>query len=180
LHMCSVLCKTNSRVIEQLVSAVTIFCFFCYFANTLCFPDSSYTAGIVYMVYMGLLAVFCTNAVNIYAGINGLEAGQCFIMSCAILAHNFIEMSSGRAVSNHLFSAQLMMPFTATTLGLLYYNWYPSLVFVGDTYCYFAGMTFAGKLTVYTHVSDHSTCLEIGLLTLVSTLYEVASAMPVQ
>ena len=32
--------------------------------------------GTVYMVYMGLLAVFCTNAVNIYAGINGLEAGQ--------------------------------------------------------------------------------------------------------
>ncbi|CAN0586028.1 unnamed protein product [Laminaria digitata] len=28
------------------------------------------------MVYMGMLAVFCTNAVNIYAGINGLEAGQ--------------------------------------------------------------------------------------------------------
>eukprot|EP00953_Heterococcus_sp_UTEX-ZZ885_P016745 9397-Heterococcus_DN1.PRE.1 len=64
-------------------------------------------------------------------GINGLEAGQCFIMSCAILAHNFIEMSGGRAVSNHLFSAQLMMPFTATTLGMLYYNWYPSC---GDTW----------------------------------------------
>jgi UDP-N-acetylglucosamine--dolichyl-phosphate N-acetylglucosaminephosphotransferase len=25
---------------------------------------------------MGALAVFCTNAINIYAGINGLEAGQ--------------------------------------------------------------------------------------------------------
>lgn len=28
------------------------------------------------MLYMGMLAVFCTNAINIYAGINGLEAGQ--------------------------------------------------------------------------------------------------------
>ncbi|CAN0501511.1 unnamed protein product [Scytosiphon promiscuus] len=37
------------------------------------------------MVYMGMLAVFCTNAVNIYAGINGLEAGQSFVMACAIL-----------------------------------------------------------------------------------------------
>lgn len=27
--------------------------------------------------------------------------------------------------------------------GLLWHNWYPSAVFVGDTYCYFAGMTFA-------------------------------------
>ncbi len=32
--------------------------------------------GVYYYVYMGLLAIFCTNAINIYAGINGLEAGQ--------------------------------------------------------------------------------------------------------
>lgn len=32
--------------------------------------------GWVFMLYMALLAVFCTNAINIYAGINGLEAGQ--------------------------------------------------------------------------------------------------------
>jgi len=31
--------------------------------------------GIVYYVYMAMLAVFCTNAINIYAGINGLEVG---------------------------------------------------------------------------------------------------------
>ena len=28
--------------------------------------------GILYYVYMGMLAVFCTNAINIYAGINGI------------------------------------------------------------------------------------------------------------
>jgi UDP-N-acetylglucosamine--dolichyl-phosphate N-acetylglucosaminephosphotransferase len=32
--------------------------------------------GVLYLVYMGALSVFCTNAINIYAGINGLEAGQ--------------------------------------------------------------------------------------------------------
>ncbi|KNC74115.1 hypothetical protein SARC_13327, partial [Sphaeroforma arctica JP610] len=32
--------------------------------------------GFLYYVYMGMLAVFCTNAINIYAGVNGLEAGQ--------------------------------------------------------------------------------------------------------
>ncbi|CAN0318076.1 unnamed protein product [Scytosiphon promiscuus] len=37
----------------------------------------------------------------------------------------------------------LLLPFIATTLALLRYNWYPARVFVGDTYCYFAGMTFA-------------------------------------
>ncbi|CAM9324246.1 unnamed protein product, partial [Chrysoparadoxa australica] len=99
--------------------------------------------GLLYMVYMGMLAVFCTNAVNIYAGINGLEAGQSFIISCAIITHNLVEMSAGRLPGNHLFSAMLMIPFCATTLGLLEHNWYPARAFVGDTYCYFAGMTFA-------------------------------------
>ena len=36
----------------------------------------------------GLLAVFCTNAINIYAGINGLEAGQTFVTACFVLAMN--------------------------------------------------------------------------------------------
>ena len=39
---------------------------------------------------MMLLAVFCTNAINIYAGINGLEAGQSLVIASAALTHNFI------------------------------------------------------------------------------------------
>ena len=31
--------------------------------------------GLLYYVYMGMLAIFCTNAINILAGINGLEVG---------------------------------------------------------------------------------------------------------
>lgn len=31
--------------------------------------------GIIYRIYMGSLAVFCTNSINIYAGINGIEVG---------------------------------------------------------------------------------------------------------
>lgn len=31
--------------------------------------------GLIYYVYMGNIAIFCTNAINIYAGINGLEVG---------------------------------------------------------------------------------------------------------
>lgn len=36
-----------------------------------------------------------------------------------------------------------MLPLLATTFGLLRHNWYPSSVFVGDTYTYFAGMCIA-------------------------------------
>ena len=33
---------------------------------------------------MGMLAVFCTNAINIHAGINGLEVGQTVVISAAV------------------------------------------------------------------------------------------------
>jgi len=100
--------------------------------------------GVFYLLYMGMLAVFCTNAINIYAGINGLEAGQSYVIGCSILLHNFLEIrSQSLSYENHLFSAMIMLSFVGVTLGLLKHNWYPASVFVGDTFCYFAGMTFA-------------------------------------
>jgi len=71
---------------------------------------------------MGLLAVFCTNAINIFAGINGLEAGQSLVIACSILVHNLLELD-GPNHSNHLFSCFLIIPFIAVTLGLLRWNW---------------------------------------------------------
>lgn len=100
--------------------------------------------GAFYLLYMGLLAVFCTNAINIYAGINGLEAGQSYVVGCAILLHNLIELArTGGDSPPHLLSAAITLPFVGVTLGLLRHNWYPARAFVGDTYCYFAGMAFA-------------------------------------
>lgn len=32
--------------------------------------------GILYYLYMAMLGIFCTNSINIYAGINGLEVGK--------------------------------------------------------------------------------------------------------
>lgn len=93
---------------------------------------------------MSMLAVFCTNAINIYAGINGLEAGQSYVIGCSVLLHNLIEIQSDSlSKENHLFSAMIILSFLGVTMALLKHNWYPASVFVGDTYCYFAGMTFA-------------------------------------
>ena len=41
---------------------------------------STIDLGILYYIYMGMLAIFCTNAINILAGINGLEVGQSVII----------------------------------------------------------------------------------------------------
>merc|ERR1712018_150335 len=44
---------------------------------------------------------------------------------------------------NHRFSLYFLCPYVATSLPLLWYNWYPSSIFPGDTFCYFSGMTLA-------------------------------------
>ena len=64
---------------------------------------------------------------------NGLEAGQTFIIACAVLCHNLFELSGPAGLlpavrDGHLFSAYLMLPLAATTLALLLFNWYPSQV----------------------------------------------------
>lgn len=111
----------------------------------------SLNVGLLYFIYMGMLAVFCTNAINILAGINGVEVGQSVVIGASIILFNIIELS-GSWGNKHLFSLYLLLPFLAVSLALLKYNWYPSQVFVGDTFCYFAGMTFA-VVAILSHFS---------------------------
>ncbi|PSS33540.1 UDP-N-acetylglucosamine--dolichyl-phosphate N-acetylglucosaminephosphotransferase [Actinidia chinensis var. chinensis] len=102
--------------------------------------------GWMYKLYMWLLAIFCTNSINIHAGLNGLEVGQTIVIACAILIHNAMQIgvsSDPEYKQAHAFSIYLVQPLLATSLALFSYNWNPSSVFVGDTYTYFAGMTMA-------------------------------------
>lgn len=103
----------------------------------------SVNLGILYYVYMGMLAVFCTNAINILAGINGLEVGQSVIIAFSIIVFNLVELFVGSRLRAYQFSLYFMIPYFTTTVPLLYYNWYPSQMFVGDTFCYYSGMLFA-------------------------------------
>lgn len=69
-----------------------------------------------------MLAVFCTNAINILAGVNGLEVGQSVIIAVSIVIFNCIELA-GLQWKAHQFSLYFMLPFIATSLALLKYNW---------------------------------------------------------
>lgn len=104
--------------------------------------------GILYYVYMAAIAIFCPNSINILAGINGIEVGQSIVIACLIILNDSLYILPKRAqphpaVEPHLFSIYLLLPFIGISLALLKHNWYPAKVFVGDTYCYFAGMIFA-------------------------------------
>ncbi|KAF2877576.1 UDP-GlcNAc-1-phosphate transferase [Massariosphaeria phaeospora] len=104
--------------------------------------------GWLYYVYMALLSIFSTNSINIFAGINGIEVAQSLVIALLIVANDVLYLTPFTpyphpATDSHLFSLYLLLPFIGVSLALLKHNWYPAKVFVGDTYCYFAGMVFA-------------------------------------
>ena len=104
--------------------------------------------GGLYYVYMAAICIFCPNSINILAGVNGIEVGQSVVIAVLIVLNDFLYISPRLsqphpAAESHLFSVYLLLPFIGVSLALLRHNWYPSKVFVGDTYCYFAGMVFA-------------------------------------
>ncbi len=92
-------------------------------------PDACIPPCARAQAYMVLLVIFCTNSINILAGVNGLEAGQTFVVACAILTLNLASVAgfaagSSQAVKDgHLFSAYLMLPLAGVTFGLLTFNW---------------------------------------------------------
>lgn len=85
----------------------------------LCFPPK----GFLYYIYMGMLAVFCTNAINILAGINGLEVGQSLVIAVSIILFNFVEIiRDAHNRTEHEFSLYIMLPYFATSLALWKFN----------------------------------------------------------
>ena len=71
--------------------------------------------GILFKIYMCMLAIFCTNSINILAGINGLEVGQSLIIAATIILYNFIEMlNQGEdKIFENIFSLSIVLPFSS-------------------------------------------------------------------
>ncbi|KAH9812538.1 glycosyl transferase family 4-domain-containing protein [Melampsora americana] len=118
--------------------------------------------GPLYYLYMSMLSTFCTNSINILAGVNGVEVGQSIIICLSIIFNDLLYIKldlsdlgiqrqfsfglsrgSQELEDRHLFSFCLMTPLLGVMLALIKHNWYPARTFVGDTFCYFAGMAFA-------------------------------------
>jgi UDP-N-acetylglucosamine--dolichyl-phosphate N-acetylglucosaminephosphotransferase len=101
--------------------------------------------GALYYVYMAAVAIFSPNSINILAGINGIEVSQSLVIAVLLALNDCLYLLTPYphpATDSHLFSLSFLLPFIGVSLALLYHNWYPARVFVGDTYCYFAGMVF--------------------------------------
>lgn len=82
----------------------------------------SLNIGFLYYIFMGMLAVFCTNAINILAGINGLEVGQSIIIAVSVIVFNVAEIWLDSELKHHYFSLYLLLPYLATTIALWNHN----------------------------------------------------------
>ena len=116
-------------------------------------PLQKYFGGLVdlgwsYYLYMAAVAIFCPNCINILAGINGIEVSQSLVIAVLLVINDTLYLAPATpyphpATDSHLFSIYILLPFIGVSSALLCHNRYPAAVFVGDTYCYFAGMIFA-------------------------------------
>ncbi|KAJ9611852.1 tunicamycin resistance protein [Knufia peltigerae] len=112
----------------------------------------------LYYLYMSALSIFAPNSINILAGINGIEVGQSLVIAGLLILNSSLYLvpfpgnpvlSNGYAThphpatDSHLLTLYVLLPFLAVSIALFIHNKYPARVFVGDTYCYVAGMTFA-------------------------------------
>ena len=112
----------------------------------------------LYYMYMSALSIFAPNSINILAGINGLEVGQSLVIALLLILNSSLYLIPfpGNLVLNHAYAVRphpatdahlmtlyIILPFLAVSTALYIHNRYPAKVFVGDTFCYVAGMVFA-------------------------------------
>lgn len=95
---------------------------------------------------MSLLSTFCTNSINILAGINGIEVSQALVIGTSIALNDLLYLpfkfslalsslqiggvygagmawGSKELVERHLLSLYFMLPLVGVCLGFLYHNW---------------------------------------------------------
>jgi UDP-N-acetylglucosamine--dolichyl-phosphate N-acetylglucosaminephosphotransferase len=105
----------------------------------------------LYYIYIALLCVFSTNAINIlagkfdfYAGVNGVEAIQSVVITCSLILNALLQMVLNPSRSDSMVNVlYFLFPYLGASLAYTQANWYPAAVFGGDTFCYFSGMVFA-------------------------------------
>jgi len=98
------------------------------------------------LIIIPLAVTGASNAVNMLAGFNGLEAGQGIILTAAL---TFIAIISGSPTAGILGIAMI-----AALLAFLKFNWFPAKIFGGDSLTLMIGanlavMSIIGGIEIY-------------------------------
>lgn len=93
--------------------------------------------GIFYPLLIIPLAVFgASNATNMLAGMNGLEAGLGAVLISSLGLYAYLQTGSTIATA-------IAFIFVVSLLAFLVYNWYPAKIFAGDSLTYTIGAVAA-------------------------------------
>ena len=93
--------------------------------------------GLLYPLFVIPLAVFgASNACNMLAGMNGLEAGLGVVLISALGLYAYVQTGSSIA-------APIAFMFVAALFAFLIFNWYPAKLFSGDSLTYTIGAVAA-------------------------------------
>lgn len=92
--------------------------------------------GILYpLLIVPIGVVGASNAVNMLAGFNGLEAGLGFV--------TLMFMGTFGYINGELAAAAIAFVMAAAILAFIVYNWYPARILPGDSFVYALGSTMA-------------------------------------
>jgi len=92
--------------------------------------------GILYpLIIIPLGVVGATNAFNMLAGLNGLEAGMGSVLLSALGIYALLIGETTAGI--------LSLIFVMSLIAFLHYNWYPSKIFPGDSLTYLTGAMVA-------------------------------------
>lgn len=95
---------------------------------------------------MSMLSTFCTNSINILAGVNGIETSQALVIAISIALNDLLYLplpfafdirsvhvgglhgagmawGSKEMVDRHLLSLYFMLPLIGVCAGFLWHNW---------------------------------------------------------
>ncbi len=89
-----------------------------------------------YWLSVGLTTFCCTFFINVFNFIDGIDglAGMLAILYCGVLGLLFIQ-------TGHSMEACISFSLLGATIGLLYYNYSPAKIYMGDTGSMLSGFT---------------------------------------
>lgn len=92
--------------------------------------------GIIYpLILIPIGIVGASNAINMLAGFNGLEAGLGIIILSALGVYSYLFNEFGASI--------IAFTLVAALLAFLRYNWYPAKIMPGDSLSYMIGASIA-------------------------------------
>ncbi len=97
--------------------------------------------GLLYpLLIVPLIIIFCSNATNMLAGMNGLEAGIGAVLLGSTGAYALLY--------GNVEGAIIALIMAGALLGFLYYNKHPAKYLPGDSLTYLIGSTFAASIII--------------------------------